>query len=188
MARDRLLVTERSSPMGEEVPTPQRFVALYHTYLDPIYRYCVHRLPTTEDAEDATSLIFTKAFAALPQQRHDSGQRAWLFAIAHNVVADYYRSRRPTLELTALEAIPDTAPLEVPAHDADELCALLAQLPVEQARVIELRVAGLTGPEIAQVLGKSHAAIKVTQFRAYRRLRQLLDPTVNRGEGRDARR
>jgi DNA-directed RNA polymerase specialized sigma24 family protein len=40
--------------------------------------------------------------------------------------------------------------------------------------VIELRLAGLTGPEIAAALDMQVAAVKSTQFRAYARLRELL--------------
>jgi RNA polymerase sigma-70 factor, ECF subfamily len=162
----------------------QAFAALYDHYLDPIYKYCSRRLPTAEDAEDATSLVFAKALVDLPRQRDSGAVRPWLFAIAHNVVADHYRARRPTLGLTAADAVPDRASAEACSHDDDELRSLLARLPADQARILELRLAGLTGPEIAQVLGKSHAAVKVAQFRAYARLRQLLRPSDGGTEGR----
>ena len=172
-------------PVGSAVD-PQAFVALYHHYLDPIYKYCYRRLPTAEDAEDATSLIFAKALVDLPQQREAGAVRSWLFAIAHNVVADHYRARRPTLVLAAAAGVPDTARAEARSLDDDELRSLLAQLPDDQARILELRLAGLTGPEIAQVLGKSPTAVKVAQFRAYARLRQLFGPSIERTEVRDA--
>jgi hypothetical protein len=35
-----------------------RFRAIYDQYVRAIYQYCYRRLPTIEDAEDATSLIF----------------------------------------------------------------------------------------------------------------------------------
>jgi RNA polymerase sigma-70 factor (ECF subfamily) len=164
------------------------FVALYHRYLAPIYQYCYRRLPTAEDAEDATSLIFAKALVDLAHQREPGAQRSWLFAIAHNVVADHYRARRPTLILEAAAEVPDTASVEAHLVDDDALRTLLAQLPADQARILELRLAGLTGPEIARVLGKSATAVKVAQFRAYARLRQLLSPSGSGTEGRHDRR
>jgi RNA polymerase sigma-70 factor (ECF subfamily) len=51
---------------------------------------------------------------------------------------------------------------------------LLRQLPPEQARIVELRLAGLTGVEIALVLGRTPNAVKVAQYRAYSRLRALV--------------
>jgi RNA polymerase sigma-70 factor, ECF subfamily len=162
----------------------QTFAALYDHYLDPIYKYCSRRLPTAEDAEDATSLVFAKALVDLPRQRDSGALRAWLFAIAHNVVADHYRARQPTVVLTAADAVADRTSAEARSHDDDELRSLLARLPADQARILELRLAGLTGPEIARVLGKSHAAVKVAQFRAYGRLRELLRPSGGGTEGR----
>lgn len=166
----------------------QAFAALYAHYLDPIYKYCYRRLPTVEDAEDATSLVFAKALVDLPRQRDPGALRSWLFTIAHNVVADYYRARRPTVVLTDADAVTDRASTEARCLDDDELRSLLARLPSEQGRILELRLAGLTGPEIARVLGKSHAAVKVAQFRAYTRLRELLRPSVENMEVRDVRR
>ena len=164
------------------------FAALYERYLAPIYQYCFRRLPTAEDAEDATSLVFAKALAELPRQRDPGAIRSWLFAIAHNVVADPYRTRRPTLDLAAAVEVSDPARAERHSLEDDELRSLLARLPADQARILELRLAGLTGPEIAQVLGKSLSAVKVAQFRAYARLRELLGPPVGETEVRDVRR
>ena len=50
-------------------------------------------------------------------------------------------------------------------------------LPEEQRRVVELRLAGLTGPEVAAALGRSHDSVRTTQRRALARLRTLLGIT-----------
>jgi DNA-directed RNA polymerase specialized sigma24 family protein len=57
---------------------------------------------------------------------------------------------------------------------AEQLHALLHHLPSDQRRVLELRAAGLRGEEIAVVLERSHAAIRMLQLRAVRHLRELL--------------
>ena len=51
--------------------------------------------------------------------------------------------------------------------------ALLARLTPDQARVIELRLAGLAESEIAQVLNRRPGAVRATQFRALEQLRIL---------------
>jgi len=155
---------------------PTAFAPLYATYFDPIYRYCARRLGSHDAAADATSAVFANALAALPAYR-DGSFRAWLFAIAHNVVTNLHRADRPQHALTDALHIADGAPspeeLAVAGDERRSLGALLAQLPPEQRRVVELRLAGLTGPEIGQLLGRSHGAIKVAQFRAMARLRDL---------------
>ena len=70
---------------------PAAFATLYDRYAVPVYRYCYARLGTREAAEDATSQVFTNALAALPRYRERGSFAAWLFAIAHNVVADAQR-------------------------------------------------------------------------------------------------
>lgn len=153
------------------------FAALYDRYLDPIYRYCYRRLGIREAAEDATSLIFTKAIDAIDGCR-DGAFRSWLFAIAHNVVADTYRSARPveTLDAAAHLCDPSPSPDELAIRDEEErqVLTLLLCLSPEQRDVVELRLAGLTGPEIAAALGKRPNAVRIAQFRAYSRLRMLI--------------
>ena len=51
----------------------------------------------------------------------------------------------------------------------------LAALPEGQRRVVELRLVGLSAPDIAEVFGMSVSAVKVAQWRAFKRLRDLLD-------------
>ena len=58
----------------------------------------------------------------------------------------------------------------------------LAKLTNEQRNVVELRLAGLTGPEIAEALHLSIPAVKSSQFRAYGRLRALLRDIDPRGD------
>ena len=155
----------------------QAFALLYRRYLDPVHQYCYRRLGSREAAEDATSLVFTKAFAALPTYRAGSF-RSWLFAIAYHVITDDLRARRVVAELDAAAKVPDRGqtPEEViMAADANSsVVRLLDCLPASQRRVVELRLAGLTGREVAAVLGCSLAAVKIAQVRAYSRLRGLL--------------
>jgi RNA polymerase sigma-70 factor, ECF subfamily len=167
---------------------PREFARLYARYLDPIHRYCYRRLGSREAAEDATSAVFTKALAAFPRYR-DASFRAWLFTIAHHVVADRYRSDRPEQTLERAADIHDTTPspeeLALAADERRGVRELLAGLPDHQRQVVELRLAGLTGAEIAQTLGRSRASVDVTQFRAVSRLRTQLGLATSSQESGD---
>lgn len=167
---------------------PAAFAPLYDRYFDRIYRFCYHRLGGWDAAEDATSLVFAKALAALPTCRPDAF-RSWLFAIAHHVVTDRFRQARPTQPLTTIAEVADASPTpEDAAIAADErrsLHVLLARLPTDQRRALELRLAGLTGAETAEVLGRSHTAVRLLQFRAVARLRALLAEGPDRKEAPD---
>jgi RNA polymerase sigma-70 factor (ECF subfamily) len=167
----------------------QAFAVLYHRYLDPVHQYCYRRLGSREAAEDATSLVFTKAFASLPTYRAGSF-RSWLFAIAYHVITDDLRARRAVAALEAAVEVPDPEPtpeeVVMAAEGHSSVVRLLAHLSIGQRRVVELRLAGLTGREVAAVLGCSLAAVKIAQVRAYSRLRGLLaDPAWEAGRDGD---
>ena len=80
------------------VPEPDAFTALYRANVLDVYRYCYRRLRNREAAEDATSQIFINAYTGL-ERLGNKPFRPWLFAIAHNVVVDVHRSRRPVFPL-----------------------------------------------------------------------------------------
>jgi RNA polymerase sigma-70 factor (ECF subfamily) len=157
----------------------QAFAALYDAYVDPVYRYCFRRLGSQEEAEDATSLVFAKALTALPAYRDENPSfRSWLFAIAHNVIADELRSRRTDQRLTVLDEVASQTPTPeeetVQSEERHGVRAVLTQMPPSEAHLIELRLAGLTGAEIASVLGMTPGAVRVAHHRAVARLRAFL--------------
>jgi RNA polymerase sigma-70 factor (ECF subfamily) len=168
---------------------PRAFAPLYERHVDAIFRFCAIRLGDRAEAEDATAAVFAQALAALPafEDRDDSFRR-WLFAIARNVVTTTYRQRRDHRPLDDAWAVPDGDPSPessaIAAVEAARLHAALLLLPSAQRQVIELRLAGLTGPEIAEVLERSHGAVKMLQSRALATLRQLLSPAENPGGDR----
>lgn len=157
---------------------PAGFAALYETYAQAIFRYCLFRLGTREQAEDATSQIFLKALAGLKSHREGSSFRSWLFAIAHNTVTDIYRSSRPIWPLSLVADLLDRRPgveEEVLDHiERDELYLLLRRLPMGQRQVMELRLAGLSSAETAEILGRSLGSVKIAQVRSVQKLRSLM--------------
>jgi RNA polymerase sigma-70 factor (ECF subfamily) len=162
---------------------PEAFAVLYRRYVTPVYRYCRYRLSSPTAAEDATSEIFMKAFTGIRSYRNQCLFRSWLFAIAHNTVSDSYRAYRPEEPIEAADGMhdPDPSPEDraLFAEGERSVQALLKRVTPQQARILELRLAGLTGPEIAQVLGCSLAAVKIGQVRGYGRLREVLAGSPN---------
>jgi RNA polymerase sigma-70 factor (ECF subfamily) len=180
--RRRPLPWDETTPDDELVEWAQRgqreaFGALYDRYLPRVYRYCYRLLGSHEAAEDANGRVFMNALAALPTFRARSF-RAWLFAIAHNVVVDELRARRASLPLEAAAGVLDPAPSpEEAAIAADDQCAILALLPQlaeDQRHVVALRLAGLSAAEIGEALGKPRNAIDGLQHRAVLRLQTLV--------------
>lgn len=156
----------------------EAFALFYRENLDDVYRYCFFRLGTREVAEDATSEIFAKALMSFDTWSGKGSRRSWLFSIAHNTVIDLHRRKRPVVPLDDLGEIEDERDgpesVALSSTERDEVRALFRKLPDTQRQILELRLAGLTGTEIADVLGRTHASVKIAQVRAYRTLRKLL--------------
>jgi len=155
---------------------PAAFAPLYTRYVGRVLGYCYRHLGDREAAEDATSQVFVRVLAALPRCRGEQF-RPWLFGIAHNVTTDALRGRgrHPSVQI-AEEFDRTPSPEEGVLLDEGErrVQALLASLPPTQRQIVELRLVGLTGKEIAAALGRSHGAVRVAQLRAYRRLREVI--------------
>jgi RNA polymerase sigma-70 factor (ECF subfamily) len=104
--------------------------------------------------------------------------RPWLFAIAHNLVIDSWRSHKVTVPIEQLTNIAggESSPEQVALHQerSSEIHTLLRGLPERERQVVELRLAGLAGQEIAEVLGCSQPAVRAAHHRAIEHLRTAL--------------
>lgn len=159
---------------------PLAFGALYHRYVARIYRYVRAHMHGDEDAADLTQQIFLQALDALPAYRPRGVPfSTWLFRIARHAIIDAHRRKHATI---AWDALPE-ALHPVGAQDPEmavlreerllRLSALLARLDVEKRELLVLRFgAGLSSPEIAAVVGKSHAAVKKQLTRTLQTLRE----------------
>ena len=169
------------------IADPALFERLFTKYWEPILRYCSMRLADPADAEDAAIRVMTNAFAALPTFVGGTGQfRSWLFAIAHNEVVNVYRAhaRQPMSpmpeKLDLVDPHPTPEQLALASDDQQNLWQLLQGLPQRSREVVELRLSGFTGQEIAAILGISDGAVRQAQSRAIDQLRQIVidDDTI----------
>lgn len=181
------------------IADPAAFEPVYRHYAPAIYRFCYRRLGHADNAADATSQTFIKALAGLQNFRpgpDNPGKtfRAWLYRIAANVVVDQHRRYRPhrSIDATGNDTgqamnVPDPArspeDLAISRDDSRAVRAAIEHLPDRHRQIVELRLAGLSGDEIAEAMGTSLSAVKSAQFRAYATLRRVLQPFVNEPEG-----
>jgi RNA polymerase sigma-70 factor (ECF subfamily) len=148
---------------------------LYERYAPQIHAFCLGRLGSREEAEDATQSTFLNALRGLQRGVAPEHEAAWLYKIAHNVCLTRQRSatRRRRVEAAAdLAAMQDALPARAVESDAlIGLAGALAALPELQRRALLLREwQGLSYAEIAQQLGLSLAAVETLLFRARRSL------------------
>ena len=167
---------------------PQAFGLLYERYVGSIYNYIYYRTSNHHDAEDLTARTFYRALKHIPRYV-DRGApfSAYLYRIAHNIVANWYRdhSRRRIISLD--ELVMRTLKREGPAALAEErevqdlLLQAVRRLPPERQQLLILKfVEQMSNAEIAQVMGRTEGAIKSLYHRTLVELRKKLASEGNR--------
>jgi RNA polymerase sigma factor (sigma-70 family) len=149
----------------------ERVERLYEDYSGRVYRYCLSRLDSPEEAEDALQTTYLNAWRSLSGGVDPVSPRPWLFQIAANVCSATLRTRLTgaKVELRSNEALDRIATNAEPNDDLLGLSAALGQLPERQRHALLLRDwRGLSYDEIAAELNSSYQAVETLLFRARR--------------------
>ena len=164
------------------------FGELYKRYVGRIYNYIYYRTGDPFDAEDLTARVFMRAMHHIRSYR-DRGLpfSAWLYRIAHNLVANWYRdnSRRQeiSLEKIALSHFSADYPenVLVQTQEREILLAVIRRLPPERQQLLIMKfVERFSNAEIGQIMGRTEGAIKSLYRRTLLALRDEVDEL---GEG-----
>ena len=157
------------------------FEALYVRYMKAIYRYIFFRVGDENQAEDLTEEVFVRAWEALPKYQHRKHPfSSWLYRIARNLIIDYYRMKKPVpLSNGLMRSYPSSAEsldhVVNRKHEAKLLVKAVQKLTEVEQEIVLLRfVEGLSHEEIAEMVGKSQTACRVTLHRALKSLRSTL--------------
>lgn len=162
----------------------QAFGILYERYVSRVYSYVYYRTGSESEAEDLTARVFQRAMRHIHRYT-DRGLpfSAWLYRIAHNLVANWHRdrSRRPEVALSeaprlrATDAQPEHSAIKTQDHA--ELLSLIRRMPPERQTLLILKfVDDLSNLEIARIMGRSEGAIKSLYHRTLLALRDELGP------------
>jgi len=160
---------------------PDAFGRLYDMYVDRVYRHVYYRVGNVADAEDLTQQVFLKAWQAIDRyKRTASPFLAWLITISHNLVVDFYRTRKDKTyleaEVTANDLASSPERIAEARFEQQRLQRAILQLRSNEQQVIMMRfVEGFQYAEIAALLGKSEGAIRVMLHRALVALRRILE-------------
>jgi RNA polymerase sigma-70 factor (ECF subfamily) len=162
------------------------FGELYARYIDRIFNYVYYRTGNTHDAEDLTARVFQRAMNHI----HNYTDRgvpfsAWLYRIAHNLVANWHRdrSRRQEIPISDIPVLPAKGDHPetklVHTEEQDALLRHIRRLPPERQHLLILKfVENLSNAEIGQIMGRSEGAIKSLYHRTLLALRdQIGDQT-----------
>lgn len=154
------------------------YETLLRTLAGAVRGLALRRLP-----EDSVDDGIQNVLLAVHRARHtyDSSRpfAPWFWALAGHCLTDTWRKIHRTARHEIAKSDPgDLVGIDPEPSSADDRAAVrtaVAGLPERQRRVIELmKLEQLTAREVAQVLGMSESAVKVTAHRAYKKLRRAL--------------
>lgn len=161
----------------------EAFGKLYEDYVERIFNYVYYRTGNQHDAEDLTARVFFRAMRRIPQyQERGLPVSAWLYRIAHNLVANWHRDRgrRPEISLDeGFTAIPHSEHPEITllkVEEQDYLLRIIRDLPPERQQLIILKfVEHMSNYEIGQIMGRTEGAVKSLYHRTLLSLRVEMD-------------
>jgi RNA polymerase sigma-70 factor, ECF subfamily len=155
------------------------FGILYEQYVERIFNYVYYRTGNQHDAEDLTAKVFFRAMRRIPQyQERGLPVSAWLYRIAHNLVANWHRDRGRRPEISLDEGIASIPHSEHPEatllqlEERDHLLTIIRGLPAERQQLIILKfVEHMSNAEIGQIMGRTEGAVKSLYHRTLLALR-----------------
>ena len=172
----------------DELNAKLDFAEFFRQYYPRIYNYLRYRVSTPEDVEDLISTVFEKAYTHREQFDAAKGTfSTWLFGIAHNTLANYYRTRqrRATWETTSDlpgDFVTAESSLETQVIQKETVAQLLqglSRLSERDQEVISLKFAGrLSNRDIGRIMDLKEKTVSVVLLRAMRRLQKQLEETA----------
>ncbi len=159
----------------------QAFSLIYQEYGKQIFRFICWRTSDKHLSEDILQEVFLKAWDNIKNYKdRNLPIKAWLYKIARNTVIDYYRVKKPLVSLEEISfnlASLATSSLEKAniKLEFEKAKKAIDSLPEIQKEVIVLKfIEELTNKEISKILNKSEGAIRIIQYRALKKLKEIL--------------
>jgi len=156
------------------------FGDLVRKYQDRLYNTLVHVTGSHEDASDLAQEAFVQAFVKLDTFRRSSAFYTWLYRIAMNRTASYYRRKKPTTSLDRARAQGGREPIEPNPGPHEQLeqeerrgqvRRALARLSEEHRTVLVLRE--IEGCDYETIAGMLEVPVGTVRSRLYRARMQM---------------
>lgn len=184
-SEERVLELDDAALVARAKAEGEAFGVLYARYVKKIYNYMYYRTGNEHDAEDLTARVFQRALAHLEHYTERGLPfSAWLYRIAHNLVANWHRDQGrhkllpleyvASQELEALGAERPEAMTET-HQEREALRQAIRRLPGERQELLILKfVERLSNAEIGAIMNRSEGAVKSLYHRTLLALRDEL--------------
>ena len=159
------------------------FIELYNKFFPPVYGMISARIKDISVADDIVNEIFMKVALNLDKYDRKFAFSTWLFAIARNTLADYFRRQNRNREDCWSDFSDFSAPIsEQPVEKLlseetiENLLRSMGKLSERQRKILELKYwADLANVEIAEIMNLSASNVGYLHFQAIKKLRELMN-------------
>ncbi|MFH0834707.1 MAG: sigma-70 family RNA polymerase sigma factor [Patescibacteria group bacterium] len=153
------------------------FAEIYELFAQKIFAFIFYKTFHRETAEDLTSQTFIRALEKIDSFDPRRGNfNSWIYAIARNSVIDHFRSAKKMQNIDDIFDLADATDISAEfaqKSDFDEIRSALQKISPRQREIILLRIwDGMKFREIAEVLEKSEAAVKMDFARGIKNLKK----------------
>lgn len=164
-----------------EVDITLTFKKIYEEESDAIFRFCMVRVSSREQALDITQETFLRLWQTLNEDKKVLNNKGFLFTVAHRLIIDWYRKKK-TLSLDSIlaskkkhgEILDQTTENDMNVGaEGRFLLEQLEKLSPMYRQPLYLRfVEGMLPQEIGKILGISANAASVRVNRGLQELRK----------------
>ena len=151
--------------------------SLWETFHAGLKHFILKRIPDEQSADDVLQETFLKIHTHIATLRDEEKLQSWMYQIARNAIADYYREQKATVELPRLLLAPEEPVFEneVIRDLIPSVKAMVESLPdTYREALILTEYEGLTQRELADRLGLSLSSAKSRVQRAREKLKTML--------------
>ena len=161
------------------------FEVLQNRYEDRVLRYVTKRVKNRSDAEEIVQDAFLEASKQLKKLRDAEKFLNWMFSIAEQRVAAWYRKNQTRIEFEPISDVSEQTlyDIAVTADQLDEertiddalleyILGLVDALQEPERRMFLLQLDGFSYEEISDELSISVDAVKHKLYRARKKLRE----------------
>ena len=152
---------------------------IYEEYKQDVFVYLVSLTNDTSISEDLVSETFLSAIKSIHKFKGESSIKTWLFSIARNKWYEYLRKEKSTTSLDDLvyHYIVSESDLEEKAIHKDisnKIVYLLHQESVRTKDIVLMRIEGYSYLEISQKPGITESSARVIDYRAKKKIKNIL--------------
>lgn len=138
-------------------------------------QFILKRVPDEQCADDLLQDVFLRIHTHIGTLHDEEKLAAWLYQLTRNVIIDYYRTVRATIEIPDVSYEPENRLEDVVAELAPCIRAMIEGLPaIYRQALILTQYQGCSQQELAQYLHLSVPGAKSRVQRAREKLKALL--------------